>query len=476
MTEQSCLICGLSFKTMKGLSTHLQVAHGLTSKQYTVDYLGGNPVCSFPGCVNKTRYVSFTFKKFCKEHAKEAMRVGGSLGGTKKSNWNKGKTKFEDDRILKQAIAMSGKDNHFFGKKHCDSTKLSIAEKKRLTEEEVKERLDARSDFTFPSFSYDDYMSRQHQKIKCKCVKCGMTSRKTLQALDRGSLCFRCYPFIVSKGELEMGDFISEHVEVIRNDRQVIAPYELDVFVPGMNLAFEYHGLYWHMDRGHKGFDKELHQKKMKLCEEKGIQLVQFFSLDWEEKQELVKSMILSRLGKTEHCIGARTLVLDQNVSPSEAKTFFEENHLSGHVKAKTYMALRDKEGQIAQAISLREPFHRKWKDSMEIARFATRKNTQVSGGFSRLLKAVEASVKAEGKKSILSYADLMHGTGSVYERAGFENLGMTALNFWWTDGTCLLNRFAVRAGNGKTEKQAAKEAGLFRVYGCGNRTFLKRV
>lgn len=480
MTEHVCLICGLSFETMRGLSTHLQVAHGLTSEQYTVDCLGANPTCSFPGCGNKTRYVSFSFKKFCKQHGKEAMRVGGREGGKKKESWNKGKTKFEDDRILKQSIDMSGQGNHFFGKTHKKETVETISSKKRLSKSDIEARFILRKDdFTFPSFSYEDYQSRQHQKIECRCVKCGTISKKTLQALERGSLCSRCYPFIVSRGELEMGDFIQDCLhasptsnshEVLRNSRDIISPLELDIYIPDLSLAFEYHGVYWHMDRGHKGFDKYSHKTKHELCKAKGIKLVQFFSTDWENKQELVKSMIRSRLGVSSRKMGARRLDIDKDVHRSEAKQFFELNHLGGHVKASKYIGLRDKETQeLVQVISLRDAFHKKYKDCVEIARFATSQNTQVAGGFSKLMKEVLKYADQLKRKKILSYVDLLHGTGKVYESFGFEYIGDTGLNYWYTDGRAFFNRFSFRATQTQTEEQVAKNASVSRIYGAGN-------
>lgn len=76
---------------------------------------------------------------------------------------------------------------------------------------------------------------------------------------------------------------------IIENDRRVINPQELDIYVPNKNLAFEYNGMYWHSDLFK---DKDYHQKKFLKCKEKGIRLIQINEYDWMNKQDIVKSII----------------------------------------------------------------------------------------------------------------------------------------------------------------------------------------
>ena len=41
---------------------------------------------------------------------------------------------------------------------------------------------------------------------------------------------------------------------------------ELDIYLPNLNIAIEYNGLYWH---GEKNKDKNYHLEKYNLCQEK---------------------------------------------------------------------------------------------------------------------------------------------------------------------------------------------------------------
>lgn len=55
--------------------------------------------------------------------------------------------------------------------------------------------------------------------------------------------------------------------EVIYNTKDIISPYELDIFIPKYNIAFEYDGKYWH-----KNNKKDL--VKDKICSENNIKLL----------------------------------------------------------------------------------------------------------------------------------------------------------------------------------------------------------
>jgi hypothetical protein len=56
---------------------------------------------------------------------------------------------------------------------------------------------------------------------------------------------------------------------IYMNDRKIIKPYELDLYIPSYNIAFEYDGSYWHANESAKENDK----KKENLCIISGINL-----------------------------------------------------------------------------------------------------------------------------------------------------------------------------------------------------------
>lgn len=79
--------------------------------------------------------------------------------------------------------------------------------------------------------------------------------------------CLSCYKAqTASKAEIEVKEYIKSIYsgEIIDNSRKIIAPYELDIYLPELKLAFEYDGTYWHnlREQEYPGY----HAKKDKLA------------------------------------------------------------------------------------------------------------------------------------------------------------------------------------------------------------------
>lgn len=469
--------CNKFYFSKRALATHLQSAHQLDSQEYTIKYLYNNiqPLC--PDCGKETRYVSFEFKEYCKKHSSEAMKKGGGIGGKAKA-WNKGKTKKNDARLMQQSLLVSGPRNHFYGKSHTEETKNIIAQQKFISKKEYEKRINERKEDFKVLTPYEEYTSRQHQKLNIQCVICNQKTKRTLQSLERGCLCKRCYPFTVSRAETEVGDYIKKELgyNIDLGRRDLIPPKEIDIYIPKEKFAIEYNGLYWHGNL-QEGFDKRAHLHKTKACIENGISLIHIFSDEWEAKKDLLKSMISVRLGsKNVKRIFARKCEIKEIFS-NEAKEFFSESHISGHVQGISYWALIEPEDNfIVCALSTRTPFHKKYKDYLEIARFASKPFYSVAGGFSRLLKKVEEKAILDGFGGILSYCDRRYGEGNVYLKSGFELIGNTSIDYWYTNGKTRHNRFKFRAQKDKPEKQVAKENGVYKVFGCGNNVYVKNL
>ncbi|MBR4316364.1 MAG: hypothetical protein IKP65_05310 [Alphaproteobacteria bacterium] len=62
--------------------------------------------------------------------------------------------------------------------------------------------------------------------------------------------------------------------DIIENDKTMIKPYELDIYIPEKQVAIEFDGIYWHNEENKP---KNYHLMKTELCEEKGIHLIHIF-------------------------------------------------------------------------------------------------------------------------------------------------------------------------------------------------------
>lgn len=445
------------------MSDHIKKEHKLNSEEYTVKcfYGGVKPACK--ECGADTRYVSFSYKEYCKEHAKLAMIAGGKIGGTAEA-WNKGKTADEDPRILQ----LFGEKNHFFGKTHTDETKKQISDTKRLDLDEVKSRIDKRSD-EFEILDLEKYESRQEQYLSLKCVVCNTINEKTLQSIERGSLCITCWPSNKSKWELEVFQWISQYVEAESGNRKILDGKEIDIYIPSKSFGIECHGLYWHSDASGKKKDND--KMKIELAKKSGTSLFIVYQDEWEKKKGIVQSMILHRLGFSKKT-SARNLICKE-ISKEQAAEFLNEHHLDGHTNCNSAFGLLDKSGEIFSVMTFRNPFKKKWKGYIEIARFATRSGMTIRGGMSKLVAAAQKSFSGQ-YRGIFTYSDNKIGNGSSYSAVGFLNAGETGLSYFYTDGKIKISRFSLKTEGGITEHQKAESMNLTKVWGPGSKRWIK--
>ena len=466
-----CKICGHSDEDLKKLTNHIKSAHGLSSEEYTINIFHGGTKPSCAECGAPTRYVSFSFKRYCKDHAKLAMKAGGSRGGLAEA-WNRGKSKETDERLAAHSAKVTGSNNHFYGKKHSSETIQKISLKKTLATSSIEERIFQRQSELRLLTPLDEYYSRQAQYLQFECVKCGERQPKTLQAFERGSRCYKCHPIGKSNWELSVYEFVkSISPDAVSGDKSQLSPKEIDIYVPSKKFGIECHGLYWHSEAASSDehFDKNKHMNKFKLAEEKKINLLQLFEDEWRDKREICESMIRHRLGlDPERCKTWSTTVVE--LGTDEEREFFNATHISGYTPSKICWGLRDRSGRTVAALSLRVPRHSsKYNNSIEIARFSTARGVNVPGGLSKLLKHARTWCSGKGFESIMTYVDRRIGAGRGYEAAGFSLTSSTAPDYWYTDGELRYDRFKFRAQEGKPEKVVASEAKVFRIWGCGS-------
>lgn len=311
-------------------------------------------------------------------------------------------------------------------------------------------------------------------KVKIFCIKCKEEFEQMPYSHISGKGHEKCCQNSGnSKEQKEILDWIKSVYlnEIIERDRKIISPLEIDITIPDKMFGIEYNGLYWHSEEFK---ESDYHLNKTVLCSKSMYKLFHIFSDEWIFKKEIIKSMISHRLQLSKK-IGARKLKVKQ-IQIDEAKSFFENTHISGFVGAQLYLALVNENNEIQCAISFRKPIQKIYgNNTIEIARFSNQLNTSVQGGFQKLLKASIRILKNKGFDKILTYADLRFGTGSVYLKSGFKLLGQTSIDYWYTNGTKRENRFKYRADkeNLLTEKQVTINNNVKKIYGCGSNIYL---
>lgn len=370
--------------------------------------------------------------------------------------WNEGLTK-ETSEIVKQV---------------SEKIKLTWVTRgrtigRRLSAEEFRKKLDKLIAGKFEcSIDESKYYNVKNGKFPVTCLNCKKVSEKSLYELKAVSACFHCRPR-ESKGQLEVFEYVkSLRDDAVLSDREVIAPYELDVYVPSAKLGIEYDGIYWHSSYVSK--DENRSQKKKNMASDTGVNFISIYEDEWRDKRSIVESMIKHRLGVDMRKFNARSLSV-REVPQHERKVFLENNHLEGDVRAQIAFGLYNTDELLA-VVSLRKPFHEKYAASyVELARCACLKDCNVRGWLGKL-SAEAFKYASKTNRKLMTYVDNRVGTGSSYKSSGWQlTVADTGPRFWWTDYYNRYNRFKYRAMQGKTQREVAEEAGVVAIYGCSN-------
>ena len=282
--------------------------------------------------------------------------------------------------------------------------------------------------------------------------------------------------------EIELFNFVNKNNDNnIRSSRKIIIGLELDIYLPDLKLAFEFNGLYWHNELFK---DKNYHLNKTELCESKGIQLIHIWEDDWIYKQDIVKSMILNKLGKTPNKIYGRKTIIKEITDNKIVREFLIKNHLQGFIGSKVKLGLFF-ENELVSLMTFGKRRVAMGKKSTndgeyELLRFCNKLNTNVLGGASKLFKYFINNYNIE---EIITYADRSYSNGNLYKQLGFKYNGKTLPNYYYIINRKREYRFKFRKSNlikegyssNKTEHQIMVDRNIYRIYNSGNLKFIYR-
>lgn len=224
-------------------------------------------------------------------------------------------------------------------------------------------------------------------------------------------------------------------------------------------------GLYTHSNLN---LENNYHYQLRENFTNNNSRIFQFREDELRDKAAIVRSIVLNYFDCHQKIYNARSLKIRQ-VSSKEASDFFENNHLMGRYKSAKAFGLYDNETLIS-CMSVR-----KKDSSIEIARFGSKIDCKVRGGFSKLLHFIEKTFKP---KQIISFCDFRYSSGISYEICNFKLEGIS-LGWSWTDFKSTFNRLRCRANMDDrklTQDQQAKEFGWVKIYDAGQGKYLKTI
>jgi len=318
-----------------------------------------------------------------------------------------------------------------------------------------------------------------NKPVKVQCTRCKRVWDVSLSNNYIPSCGCLNSPISSSQGQKEVYDYITsllkdDKVKVKFNSRELLSTKELDIYIPKLNLAFEFNGLYWHSE---KNKSKEYHLNKTKRCILQGVQLIHILEYYWIYRQDIVKSMICNRLQKTPTRVYGRNCTV-QIIPSNVKKQFLNENHLHGNCNSSINLGVFY-EGELVSVATFGIPRFNK-NFTYELLRFANLKYVNVVGGFSKIISYFKSNYKFE---SLLSYADRDWSIGGVYRENGFRFIGNTPPNYLYVKNSNIhprqmfqkhkLQSLLENYDASLTEHENMNNNNYYRLYNTGNLKFV---
>ena len=228
--------------------------------------------------------------------------------------------------------------------------------------------------------------------------------------------CTICNPISDQKSikEKDLFNYISSIYddEIIENYRDGL---EIDIYLPKLNIGFEFNGIYWHSD---ERLDNNYHLNKTNYFKEKNIRIIHIWEDDWDNNRDIIKSQITYLLNKCDNRIYARKCEI-REVSGEIAKRFLENNHIQGFIRSNIKIGLYY-DNELVSLMTFDQFEGRKKMNESEwnLSRFCSKINTNVIGSASKLLKYF---IKTYNPKRVISFADKDWSDGDLYYLLGFE-------------------------------------------------------
>lgn len=138
-----------------------------------------------------------------------------------------------------------------------------------------------------------------------------------------GEICSHMLPQCISIPELMLKYIISElfDVKILHNNKKIIFPYELDIYIPKFKLAFEYDGAYWH--------NIETDNIKDDLCIKNNIILIRIDDNKAYYYIDNIKNQLKSNINKiNNYCKKNITIEQIDNISENKIYSFVNDNIL----------------------------------------------------------------------------------------------------------------------------------------------------
>lgn len=309
--------------------------------------------------------------------------------------------------------------------------------------------------------------TKAEDKITVKHNECGhIWSVTARQFYSSGSRCPHCAK-LASYQEKSVLEFVKSVYtgEIIENDRSLISPHELDIYIPEHRLAIEYNGTFWHSSI-YK--DKNYHYNKSKLCEEAGVRLIHIYEYEWlnERQRPILENIIKGALGLNQTIYARKcNIIIKQS---KEMRDFFNINNIQGFRPGKFAICL-EYNNEIVMSYLIGSAYFGKGKYEYEVIRGATKLGINVVGGASKIWKYF---ISNYNPKNCVYYIDYNYFNGNSMSNLPDMEYIKTQASFknYFVDTKEVKNRNPYK---NKEIKELYNKGKVLKIYNAGTKVYV---
>ena len=269
--------------------------------------------------------------------------------------------------------------------------------------------------------------------------------------------------------------WLNEYGLNFESDYEILEGKELDLYDKDKKIAIEYCGIYWHNEDSPEPRLSKYHYNKYKGCKDKGIQLLTIFDDEWKNRQNIIKSVILSKLGLFSKRTYARKCTTKQ-IDKKIFSDFCEAYHVQGKNSLSSICFGLFFENELVGVMDLGRHHRKKEKDTMVLTRLCFKEGMQIVGGSSKLFKTCVDWCKNNNIYNIISWSDNRWSDGTIYRNLGFsfeEELRPDYCYVNIKNPKKRISKQSQKKSNSNcpenmTELEWAKSRGLSRIWDCG--------
>ncbi len=332
----------------------------------------------------------------------------------------------------------------------------------------------------YPMFDKNDFMNKKVSdntiKWKFKCELCGKEDEYSI--INNYMPVCSCNKKSMSSIEEDVKNFITNYIpeeDIFFNKRTILGDgRELDIYIPSYNLAIEINGIFWHSETC--GKDRKYHLSKTEICLSKNISLLHILDQEWIFKKEIIKSMILNKIGKIPNRVYARKCEI-KNINNNNLKLFLNSNHIQGYAHSSINLGLYYN-NELVSVMTFGKNRFKKNSNEWEMVRFCNKLNTSVVGGASKLFQYFIKNYNQDNL-TIISFSDRRFFSGELYKNLGFEFEKFTSPSYIYWKNSKIMNRMSCQKHKlfklleifdpEKSEYDNMLINGWRRVWDCGN-------